>query len=346
MPPTAYVSNDGNDYVALAPQSAAGTPATATSAFSFFRWLDDTAAVDHDRVITTEREGGVGQDLSIAWVEHHTGRGNLAAYARPDLLTRVLGWLLGAGSVTSAASTLPYTHDLWPVDQARLLTYEAAAPQRSVVEQLVDSKLQSITIEGEHGKPIRVTAALVGGGTPQARDVASARTVTLETSDPFFFNTGSYNLAISGAPAADDSMTRWSVTFERSQDEEVFGVGYGRQAIPDLNRNVTVEGTRRYQSATAHNAILYGSGGSVAAASVATGMLDLFMSNAGAGTALRTFRFVVPLMQVQPLTRNVFEVDGQTVYEDFAGVALKSGTHLAWARVQSAVPTSIASGLL
>jgi hypothetical protein len=190
--------------------------------------------------------------------------------------------------------------------------------------------------------------ALVGGDSPRARQVGSARAVSYETDEPFYFNTGSYQLGVGGAMAADDGITRWTCTFTRGQDDSVFGVGYGRKAIPDLNRSTTVEITRRYQSATQHAAILTGAG-SVGAATVATGAFRAFLTNGLAGSALRSFQLDVPLLVFAPPTRNVLQVDGETVYEDLSGVALKAragGTHSVWAQVKNALPTAVASGLL
>lgn len=347
MPPTAVISNAAVDYVALGRQSAAGTPQDTTSAYLFARWLDGTEGVTHERVQTTEREGGDGQDMGYAYIEHHTGKGNLVAYARPEITAKALGWALGAGSMTSAASTWPYTHELYPANEAAILTYEAFAPQGVIGERLVDSKISEVAIEAEHGKPVKITVAVNGGDSPQQRVAGSARTVSYETDEPFYFNTASHQLAIAGAALGMDEVTKWTCTFTREQDEEVFGVGYGRKAITDLNRNVTLDLTRRFLSATLHNAVAYG-GGSAIAPTVATGSFKVFMTNGLTGSALRSFELEVPLMVMQPLSRNVFEVDGQTVYEDISAVAIKprsGGTHLVRAQVKNLVPTSIASGM-
>lgn len=338
---TAFTSNDAGDYVALAPAGA-----TATADYTFFRYLDDTTGIEHDRVQTVEREGGDGQDMALAYTEHHTGRMTVAAYARPDSLAKLLGWALGAGTITGA-SAVPHVHDLWPAAQARLLDAEDAGPGQSLVEKLIDGKLGEVTISGEHGKPIRVTANLVGGDSPYDRAVGSARTVSYETDEPFYFNLGSYSMAVSGGLQGDGEITRWSCTFTRGQDEEVYGVGFGRRVIPDLNRDVTVEVTRRYQNATAHREIHYAAGGSTVRTRPATGALQLYVSNQLAGTALRDLALNLPLVLWQPPTRNGFQVDGQTVYEDFTGQALKArgGTHLVSVQVRAALATAVASGL-
>jgi len=347
MPPTAFISNAAADYVAIGPQSAVGTPQETTSAYLFSRWLDGTTGVEHEREQTTEREGGDGQDLGLVYVEHHTGKGNLVAYARPEMLAKILGWAFGAGTVTSAASTWPYTHELYPANEARVLTYEAFAPQGAIGERLVDSKINEVQIEAEHGKPLKLTVSLNGGDSPQMRAAGSARTVSFETDEPFYFNTGSHAVAIAGAAVGMDEVTKWTCTFTREQDEEVFGAGYGRKAITDLNRNVALELTRRFLSATAHQAVVAG-GGSIGAPTVATGAFKAFLTNGLSGSALRSFELEVPLMVMQPLTRNVFEVDGQTVYEDLAAVAMKprsGGTHVIRAQVKNLLPTAIASGM-
>lgn len=339
---TAFTSNDAADYVGLAPAGAA-----LTSDFTFFRWLDDTTGIEHDRTQTMEREGGDGQDMGLAYVEHHTGRMTVAAYARPDTLAVLLGYAFGAGTITGVPTAVPKTHDFWPIAQARLLDAEDAGPGQSLVERMVDSKIGELTLSAEHGKPLRVTAAIVGGDSPQDRAIASARSVSYETDEPFYFNQGSYSMAVSGGLLGDGEVTRWSVTFTRGQDEEVYGVGFGRRVIPDLNRDVAVEVTRRYQNATAHRGLNYAAGGSTVRTTPATGALSIFMSNQLVGTALRSFTLNVPLVMWQPPTRNAFQVDGQTVYEDFTGAALKArgGTHIISAQVAAALPTIVASGL-
>jgi hypothetical protein len=341
---TAFTSNDGNDYVALAPQSGVGAAVTSTAAYTFFKWLDGTSTVQHDRAMTTE--GGDGQDQALAYIEHHTGGANVVAYGRPDSAVRLIGWAFGAGTITGTVGG-KYTHTLWPANQARLLTFEAAAPGQSVIEQLFDSKVKELTIEAEHGKPVKVTAAITGGDSPRSIARASARTVSLESGEPFYFNLGSYQFSVAGTPVAEDEITKMTVTYTRTQDESVFGVGYGRKAITDLNRDVTVEFTRRYTNPSMHNAVLYGAaGGSIVTPAVATGTLDMIVSNGLTGASARSIRLAVPGVVWQPLARNVLEVDGQTVYEDFAGVGLKMGTHLAWAQVECGVASFVASGAL
>lgn len=346
MGATAFTSNDGNDYAALAPQSAVGTVPTATGAYTFFKWLDGTSAVQHDRTMTTEREGGDGQDPALAYIEHHVGGANVVAYARPDTIAKLIGWAFGQGTII-ATSGGRYDHVLWPATQARLLAFEAAAPGQSVVERLQDSKIKELTIEAEHGKPLKVTAAITGGDSPQQIARASARTVTVESAEPFYFNLGSYQFGVSGAPVAEDEITKMTFTWTRNQDEGVYGVGYGRKAVPDLNRDVTVEFTRRYTNPSMHNAVLYGNaGGSLVSAAVATGAFQFNVSNGLTGASLRSIQVGVPGVVWQPISRNVLEVDGNTVYEDFAGVGLRMGTHIAWAQVQCGVASFIASGAL
>ena len=342
MTATAYVSNDGNDYIALAFDDGQGAP-TDTADYTFVKWIDGSTGVEHDRVETAEREGGDGQDMALAYVEHHTGRQTIVTYARPEITHRLLAAALGAATITAS---LGYTHDIWPVNAPRLVTAETAAPGQSIIEQMNGGVISEIVIEAEHGKPLKLTAQYVGGGSPEARSVASARTVSLESDAPFYFNTGSHSRAIAGDLEQDCEITRWTCTFTRALDEDVFGCGYGRRALPALNRNVNVEVTRRYTNATQHNAILYGAGASTVRTTVATGAFRSVLSNGQSGTLARTFQLDIPLMHLSPISRNVFEVDGQTVYEDVAGVALNAGTHLIHAAIGNALGTSVASGIV
>lgn len=342
MPATAFVSNDGNDYVAFAFDDGQGAP-TATTDYHFVKWLDGTTAVEHDRVETAEREGGDGQDMALAYVEHHTGRQTVVGYARPELTHKLLAAAFGQSTILASLGPL---HDIWPVNQPRLVTMESAAPAQSIVEQMNAGMISEVTIEAEHGKPLKLTAQYVGGGSPESRLAASARTVSLESDDPFYFNTGSHQLAIAGNLEQDCEITRWTCTFTRGLDEDIYGCGYGRRAIAAMNRNVSVEVTRRYTNPTQHQAILYGAGASTVRTTVATGAFQTFLSNGKTGTLARTFELAVPLMRLEPISRNAFETEGNTVYEDVAGVGLKSGTHLIWAQVGNALATSVASGIV
>lgn len=341
MPATAYVSNDVNSYIAFGSQSAQGTE---SSTYTFAKYLDG-AGLEHARTVTSEREGGTGQDLVLAYTEHHVGGAQVPVYARPEITARILAYALGQGTRTSTASTHPYTHELYPVDQARMLTYEQFSPGAELGERMLDSKITEVSIEGEHGKPVKVTANIVGGDSPQNRDAGSARTITLESDDPFYFNTASHQVAVGGAYQADDGITKWKVTFSRGVDDAVFGAGYGRKAIPEQNREVAVELTRRYTNATVHRQIAYG-GGSYVSPTVATGAFKVFMTNGNTGSALRSFELEVPLMVMEVAKRNGFEVDGQTVYEDLVGKGLKGATHVVRAQIKNLVPTHLASGLL
>jgi hypothetical protein len=69
------------------------------------------------------------------------------------------------------------------------------------------------------------------------------------------------------------------------------------------------------------------------------------MSNGFTGASLRSLELEVPLLVAQSLGRNTFEPDGQTVYEEFTGVAVKGATHLIRARTETAIATHIASGI-
>ncbi len=347
MGATAFSSNDAGDYIALAPQAAVGAAPASTAAYVFAKWIDGTTGVDHDRAVTFEREGGDGQDNGLAYVEHHVANTQLAAYARPEVSARWLGWALGAGTVAGSAG-VGYVHTLTPAIQARLLTAEVAAPAQSIIEQLIDSKIGELTIEGEHGKPIKLTAKVTGGDSPRKLNAASARVVTVETGEPFYFNLGSIAFGVEGPQVAEDEVTKFSLTWSREQDDSVYGVGYGRKAITDLNRTVSLEMTHRYTSATMHAGIMYQGGmtGSIIDPTVATGVFDAVFSNGLTGASARSLRLVVPNVAWRPLTRNTFEPDGKTVYEDLAGVGLRQGTHVFYAEVRNMVATAIASGLL
>lgn len=341
MPATVFTSNDVRSYVALGPQTAAGTPATT---YTFSKWLDGSG-IDHDRAVTVEREGGDGQDMNLAYVEHHFGGAQANQYLRPDIGLKIVAWALGQSSVVATSPV--FQHEVIPQPDGRIVTYEQYAPGVAIGERMIDSQITELVVTHELGKPLRVNAQVVGGNTPEARVAASARTVAVEAEPPFMFHQGSIQIAIAGAAVADDTITGWTLTFTRNVDDAVQGVGLGRQGIPNLNREVSLEVTRRFTDPAAHQAVHY-AGGSVGAATVATGAFraNYAYNMQAANASNRVAEFEVPQFVVQGITRNTFEPDGQTVYETITAMAIKGPTHIARAMFKGPVATHVASGAL
>jgi len=338
---TAYSSNDVNAYAAFAAQSAIGTAGTT---FTFARYLNG-AGLEHARAIQIEREGGDGQDPTLAYVQQHTADPKLPVYARPEITARLIAYAFGQGTTTSAASTLPYTHEIWPVPQARLLTFEQFAPGAAMGDQVIDSKITKVTVSSEHGAPVKVDTEWMGGDTPRARAAGSARTVTTEAEAPFLHDMASVQVAVAGAYAADESVSRWQVEFTRGVDD-AFGVGYGRDVLIEKTRDVTVTFTRRFQAGTDDRAVNYGSG-SLGMSTIATGAFKFFVQyGQGVASAARSLEVEVPLLVWDTPRRNVLETEGGIVLEEWTGRAIKGATHLIRAQVKNALPTALASGLL
>lgn len=339
--PTAYTSNRVESYIAIGSQTGPTVPATT---YQFTRWLDGSG-LEHERVVTAEREGGDGQDMNLAYVEKHMAGAKVVEYARPDNLLRKLAFAMGQSSVVATSPV--FQHEIIPQQDPRFITYEQYAPGIAIGERIYDSVISEFELAHELGKPLKMEYTVVGGGVPEQRVIGSARTVALDAEPPFLFHQGSIQVAVAGAYAADDSVTGWTFKWNRTVDDGVQGVGLGRQAIPALNREVTVEIRRRFVDPAAHAAINYG-GGSQGIASFATGAFKVNYAYAmqAANGSNRVFELEIPLGVITGITRNVFEQDGQTVYETINMTALKGATHIARAQARNAVGTHIASGAL
>ncbi len=338
--PTVYTSNNVGQYIAIGSQTAFGTPAAT---YQFARWLDGSG-LEHDRVVTIEREGGDGQDNNLAYVEHHFAGAKLVEYARPDALLRRLAFVLGQSSVVATSPV--FQHEIIPLSDPRPITYEQYAPHQAIGERIYDSIISELVITHELGKPLMMESTIVGGGVPEQRVIGSARTASFDAEPPFLFHQGSLQVTIAGAAAADDSITGWKWAFTRTVDEEIQGVGMGRQAIAPLNRDVTLQITRRFIDPAAHAAINYG-GGSQGVSTHATGAAKFSYAYGNQANATgRYFELEMPLAVITGITRNVFEQDGQTVYETVNLTAVKGATHIMRAMAKNAVATHVASGAL
>lgn len=338
--PTVYTSNRVDSYIAVGSQTQATVPATT---YQFTRWLDG-AGITHDRVVTVEREGGDGQDLNISYVEHHFANANVVEYARPDTLLRKLAYVFGQSSVVATSPV--YQHEIIPLPDPRLITVEQFAPGQAIGERIYDSVMQELTLEHNLGKPLKITSLVIGGNSPQSIAVGSARTVALDAEPPFLFWQGSITVTVAGVAAADDSITDWTFKFARTLDDNVQGVGLGRQAIAPLHRDITMNIRRRFVDPTAHNAIMY-AGGSVGAPTQATGAFKAaYAYSVAGGGSYRYFELEIPLAAITGITRNIFEKDGQTVYESIDMTAMKGATWIVRAMAKNAVATHIASGAL
>lgn len=324
-------TNEAANYFAIGKQSAKDTEATT---FLFLRHLDGTG-LEMDTTTQAEREGGDGQEVGLVYKSAISMDGAAVANARAEYAGRILAYILGADTVgiaTGAASGMANIHTSAPT------TLGASAPYLTI-EQLYGDKIERVsnalpnelTIEGEAGRPIKLTANFVGGGTPYSRNAAaSALTPTRETGQPFFYPGAS--VVIDGA--GNTKITKFKQTIRRTLDEDIRTTQLFREDVVQLNFDTDLEFTLKYEDATLYDNIQYG-GGTVVPINLATGSFKIY-SETAAGTQSRFIETNVPVHRYTGARLNKLDPDGKTVYIDVTAMGVKAATHQIFARVQTA----------
>ena len=184
------------NYIALGLQAARQTEATS---FYFLRHLDGSI-LDPDPDIQREREGGDGQRVGLSYRARVSGDPKLNANSRPEWAGRAVAGILGADASVGSIAVGVYKHLILPTSSARYWTVD----ERSVNEndRSVDCKFTQVSINWEAGRPIRIDAELISGGTYYGKPIASALTPTRETARPHFYTGASIGLL--GASVAMD----------------------------------------------------------------------------------------------------------------------------------------------
>lgn len=324
-------TNEAANYFAIGKQSAKDTEATT---FLFLRHLDGTG-LEMDTQVQAEREGGDGQEVGLVYKSAISMDGGAVANARAEFAGRILAYVLGADSVAAAsggASGAAQIHTAAPT------ALGASAPYLTV-EQLFGDKIERVsnalpnelTIEGEAGRPIKLTANFVGGGTPYSRDAAaSALTPTRESGDPFFYPGAS--VVIDGA--GNTKITKFKSSIRRTLDEDIRTTQLFREDVVQLNFDSDLEFTLKYEDKTLYDKIQYG-GGTYVPIPLSTGSFKIY-AETGSGTAQRFFEINIPVHRYTGARVNKLDPDGKTCYLDVTAMGVKGATHQIFSRVQTA----------
>lgn len=308
-------TNDPNNYFAFGKQTVKGTDA---SSFFFTRHLDGTG-YDVDTDVESVREGGDGQEVGLRYRTMVKADPNLVTLNRQQVAGRLWAGVLGADSIASAGVPSLARHTAVP--QASLPYFTTEQRQGDLIERVSDAVWTSLTLEGEAGKPWRLSAAAVGGGTVTIRDVGSTLTPSRETGRPAFYPGGSY-VFDAGASYATD-VTKFKVEVNRNVDDAIQTTGLSRDDVVPLNFDVNVDATIKYTSRDFYKKVQY-TGGSVPISDLATGSLDLVQyAQAGTMAASALARVVIPLLEWTDAKVNKLDPDGKTVYLDVVGQSIR-----------------------
>lgn len=324
-------TNEPSNYIALGKQASKDSEA---STFYFFKHLDGSG-FEVESQTEAVREGGDGQEVGFVHKTAINADGAIVANARPEAAGRLLAAVLGADSVAAAsgnASGIAQVHTIVPTSQLPYLTVE----QRwaDVVERVGNAQVTELSIEGEAGRAIRLTANFMGGGTPYSRPLASALTPTREAGQPFFYPGASVVLDATAA-----KMTKWKTTIRRNLDGDIRTTSLHREDVVGLNFDTDFEGTLKYESRELYErAQAYASGGGPIdpnALGLATTAFSIY-TEYGGGTAMRFFQVDQPLITITGARVNKLDPDGKTMYLDITGMGVRGATHQVIGRVQTA----------
>lgn len=326
-------TNDPSNYFALGKQSAKDTEATT---FTFTKHLDGTG-LELDEQTESVREGGDGQEVGFVHKTAISMDGDLVVNSRPVVGAQLAAWTLGAATVgdgVAPAATVTQLITLVPTSTQPYLTAEQRFADK--IERVSNVQVSGLTLEGEAGRPMKLTANLVGGGTPFSPILASAKTPVRESGQPHFYPGGSYQLT--GASGA--KMTKFKTTDMRGQDTDIRTVSLFREDVIGLNYDVSLEGTFKYEDEQLYNKVHYtaASDGTIDpnAMGLATGAFSAYTAF-GAGTTTRTMRHDIPLVVYTGARVNKLDPDGKTMYVDFSGIGVRAATHSSW--FQFSVPS-------
>ncbi len=331
-----YVTNFPSDYFAIGKQTAKDTEA---STFSFFRHKDGTG-MDVEPDVQSEREAGDGQEVGLRYKSLLKADGGISGNVRPQFAAQMFAGALG----NTATVGLPADFAEAPSGcQLHRFTPAATIPWFTVdqrfadeVERVTNVKITTLDLEGEAGRPARLTAELISAGTAYQRDVASVLTVARESADVIFFPRGSYT--ITGASGAH--LTKFKLSVKRSLDDGVQTTELWRDDLPELNQDFDLDGTLKYVDRTLHQRAIYG-GGSQVAVRLGTGTFDAVMTNTLSGTVARRLRVCAPIIEFLGSKVNKLDPDGKTVYLDFVAATVKNATNPVFAEI--VVPSQAAT---
>lgn len=314
-------TNDPNAYLAFAKQAAKGTEG---STFTFLKQLDGSG-FEVEKTIEREREGGDGQEVGLSYVTMVKADGAGNANARPNVVAKLFAAVQGIDVVSSAAvaslarhttgfgASLPY----FTIDQR----------YADEIERGVDCVFTGFELSGEAGKPWKIAANFISGGTVYQRDIASTLTPVREQGKPMMYPGGSYTFDGGASYAAD--FTKIKVSVQRNVDDNIQTTGLGRDDVVPLNYDGTIDGTLKYTSRDFYRKVTY-NGGSIPISDLPTGSVDLVqlqLTQVASGVfATGMMRVILPCVEWTDSKVNKLDPDGQTVYMDVVGMTVRAAT--------------------
>jgi hypothetical protein len=322
------------NYFALGVQGAKDQDA---GTFYFFKHLDGTG-FDTTPEVASEREGGAGREINLNYKTMVHADGQVVAYARPDAAGRLLTYALGQDTPSLVATTGPLVrHTIVPGGSLPYLTADQTWSDES--ERTTNCLVSDLTIEGEAGKPLKMTAQFVSGGSPHV--ATTALSATRESGLPLMYPSASAWMTAAGALGAQASsieLTKFKIEIKNGIDDGIQTTGLNREDLVWLTAEFNVDGTLKYENNDVWDAINYGGGTQVPVA-LATGAFSCFVPHIPSGGS-QNLLIGLPLLEYTAVKVNRLDPDGKTMYLDFTGMTTKSATNSIFAQVITGATTA------
>lgn len=317
------VTNDPSNYLAIGLQPAKDTDATT---FYFLKHLDGSGfdvKVDE----SSERVGGSGREIGLRYRTKVTADGQYIAYAQSDFAGRVLYAALGSDAVTAGPSNPSlalYNHQI--NSGASLLPYQTLEQGwADQVERTTNCVVSDLKLEGEAGKPVKLTAQFISGGTPHTQAVAL--TPARESNEVLMVPGASVAITASGGlsaglGASSLQVTKWSVEIKNQTDDAIQTVALNREDVLWLNADYDLDGTFKYINKDFWNAVQYGGGSQVPTGLLTSGAFTFYTAGPS-GTSLKVY---APFVEFTALKVNRLDPDGKTMYIDYMAATRNIGS--------------------
>lgn len=323
-----WSTNRPTDYFAIGVQEAVNVEATT---FSFVKHLSGSG-FDAAPDVGEEREGGGGQEVALVYKKLIKADGNAVANMRGVAAVYALidGALGNTATISGPQATTTgigantpsgaLCARMVPAPTLPNLTIEQRFSDE--IERVSNAKVNTLSIEGAAGVPLKINAAFDGGGTVFQRDIASALTSVYQSGDPIYYPRGSY--VFSGITASGGKLTKFKITANRHLDAAVQTTDLWRDELIELQSDYAFDCTLKYEDRELYKGVQYG-GGSVVPLQVPSLSFKAFTTNAQASgaTAFRSIAISMVNLLAKSAKVNKLEPDGKTVYIDLACSTVK-----------------------
>lgn len=329
-------TNEPLNYIGFSPQTSGLGTEGAAGDFVFFKYLNGSG-FEIDQQITSEREGGDGQEVGNRYKTFVSADGSLNTRSRPNAITYQAAWTLGAQTVPTviASGTLGPVYQTF-ITPAATLTYLTEEQRHGdIIERTSNVVFTSLTIEGEKGQPLSITNETVSGGSVYRRAVASTLTATFESTDPHYYPGGSY--VLNGVGGTSDEMVKWRIQARRNVDTDIQTTGLSRQDVVPLNQDYDFDCTLKLSSPTLYQYVNFNDlAGTQINIPIPTSSFKAYCPNGS-----YPLEIGIPVMDLITARVNKLDPDGQTVYLDIAGMTQKGATNAIYVKTLSTVSTTV-----